>query len=166
MNNEVVICVHNRLLLNHKKECIWISSNEVDETRAYYTEWSKSEREIPYTIYCIYMKLRKTVTMILYARHQKRHRCKKQTFELCVRRQGWDDLREKHWNMNKTICKIDDQCKFNAWSRALKAGALGQPRRMVLGGMWEEGSWWRDIYESVTDSCCCVAKKKHHNIVK
>ena len=34
----------------HKKECIWIHSNEVDEPRPYYTEWSKSEREkqIPY----------------------------------------------------------------------------------------------------------------------
>ena len=29
-----------------KKECIWVSSNEVDEPRAYYTEWCKSEREI------------------------------------------------------------------------------------------------------------------------
>ena len=28
-----------------KKECIWVSSNEVDEPRAYYTEWSQSERE-------------------------------------------------------------------------------------------------------------------------
>ena len=28
-----------------KKECIWISSNEVDETGAHYTEWSKSERK-------------------------------------------------------------------------------------------------------------------------
>ena len=25
-------------------ECIWVSSNEVDEPRAYYTKWSKSER--------------------------------------------------------------------------------------------------------------------------
>ena len=33
------------ILLSHKTECIWVSSNEVDETRAYYTEWSKSERE-------------------------------------------------------------------------------------------------------------------------
>ena len=30
-----------------KKEHIWVSSNEVDETGAYYTEWSKSERETP-----------------------------------------------------------------------------------------------------------------------
>ena len=30
---------------SNKKECIWVSSNEVDEPRAYYTEWSKSERK-------------------------------------------------------------------------------------------------------------------------
>ena len=30
-----------------KKEYIWISSNEVDETGAYYTEWSKLERKTP-----------------------------------------------------------------------------------------------------------------------
>ena len=29
-----------------KKECIGVSSNEVDETGAYYTEWNKSEREM------------------------------------------------------------------------------------------------------------------------
>ena len=28
-----------------KKEHIWVSSDEVDEPRAYYTEWSQSERE-------------------------------------------------------------------------------------------------------------------------
>ena len=33
------------LLLSHEKECIWISSNKVDEPKVYYTEWSKSERE-------------------------------------------------------------------------------------------------------------------------
>ena len=33
-------------------------------------------------------------TMTLYARQQKRHRCKEQTFGLCGRRRGWDDMRE------------------------------------------------------------------------
>ena len=27
-----------------------------------------------------------------------------------------------------TVCEIDHQSKFDAWNRALKAGALGQPR--------------------------------------
>ena len=38
------IDIYNGILLSHKKECIWVSSSEVDEPRAYYTEWSKSER--------------------------------------------------------------------------------------------------------------------------
>ena len=40
-------CVQWNNLLSYKKEHIWVSSNEVDETGAYYTEWSKSERKIP-----------------------------------------------------------------------------------------------------------------------
>ena len=33
------------MLLNYNKEHIWVSSNEVDEPKAHYTEWSESERE-------------------------------------------------------------------------------------------------------------------------
>ena len=42
----------------------------------------------------IYMDFRKTVTTTLYARQQKRHRHKEQTFGLWGRRRRWDDLRE------------------------------------------------------------------------
>ena len=45
MDKEVLVHIYNGILLNYKKEHIWDSSNEVDETGAYYTEWSKSERE-------------------------------------------------------------------------------------------------------------------------
>ena len=38
MDKEVVVHIHNGILLNCKKECILVSSNEVDEPRAYYTE--------------------------------------------------------------------------------------------------------------------------------
>ena len=41
----VHIC--NGILLSSKKECIWVSSNEVDETSAYCTEWNKTEGETP-----------------------------------------------------------------------------------------------------------------------
>ena len=40
------------------------------------------------------MKFRMVVAMTLYVRQQKRHRYKEQTFGLCGRRRGWDDLRE------------------------------------------------------------------------
>ena len=45
MDKEDVVHIHSGVLLSHKKECIWVSSDEGDEPRTYYTEWSKSERE-------------------------------------------------------------------------------------------------------------------------
>ena len=38
-----MVYIPNGILLSYNKEHIWVSSNEVDETGAYYTEWSKSE---------------------------------------------------------------------------------------------------------------------------
>ena len=48
---------------------------------------------LPHTVYCI-LEFRKMVTMTLYVRQQKRHRRIEQSFGLCGRRRGWDDLRE------------------------------------------------------------------------
>ena len=47
--------IQNGILLSYKKEHIWASYNEVDETGAYYTRWSKSERETPILFINIYM---------------------------------------------------------------------------------------------------------------
>ena len=104
-----------------------------------------------------YMEFRKTAPTILHAGQQRRHRCKEETFGLSGRRWGWDGLREEHWNMYIATCKIDDQCKFNAWSRALKAGALGQPRGL------NEGGGGRGVQDGgltcipMADSCWCMA---------
>ena len=40
------------------------------------------------------MKFRKTVMITLYVRQQKRYRCIEQSFGLCERGQGQDDMRE------------------------------------------------------------------------
>ena len=45
MDKEVLVHIHNGILLSYKKEHIWVTSNEVDEAGAYFTKWSKSERE-------------------------------------------------------------------------------------------------------------------------
>ena len=45
-----------------------------------------------------------------------------------------------------TICEIDDQSKLDAWNRALKAGALGQPRGMGWGGRQEGDSGRGTMY--------------------
>ena len=47
MDKDVVAYIHNGISLSYEKEHIWVSSNEVDETGAYYTEGSKSEKETP-----------------------------------------------------------------------------------------------------------------------
>ena len=41
-----MVHMHNGILISHKKEHIWASFNEAVEHRTYYTDWSKSEREI------------------------------------------------------------------------------------------------------------------------
>ena len=55
-----------------------------------------------------------------------------------------------------TICEISHQSKFDALNRALKAGALGQPRgmRREVGGRFGMGH----TCTAVADSCQCMAK--------
>ena len=86
------------------------------------------------------MEFRKMVTITLYARQQKRHRCIEQSFGLCGRGKGWDDLGEWHWNMYNIIYETNRRSKFDAWYWFLGAGALGRPRGMVWGGRKKEGS--------------------------
>ena len=40
-----MVHIHNEILLSHKKERISVSSDEVDEPRTYYTEYSESEKD-------------------------------------------------------------------------------------------------------------------------
>ena len=42
------------------------------------------------------MEFRKMVMITLYARQQKIHRCIDQSFGLCGRGRGWEDLGEWH----------------------------------------------------------------------
>ena len=97
MDKQAVVLAYNRIILSHKKECIWVSSNEVDETRAYYTEWSKSEREKQILYINTYMESRRMVLMNLFAKQQWRHRHREQTCGQCWGRRGrwWDEWREK-----------------------------------------------------------------------
>ena len=88
------------------------------------------------------MEFRKMVTITLCMRQQKRHWCREQSFGLCGRGRGWDDLGEWHWNMYNIIYEMSCQSRFDAGYWMLGAGALGRPRGMVWGGRREEGSGW------------------------
>ena len=64
----------------------WIRKLWYIYTMDYYSAIEKNAFE--------YTEFRKMVMMTLYVRQQKRNRDKGQTFGLCGRRRGWDDLRE------------------------------------------------------------------------
>ena len=49
MDKGVVVHIYNGILISHKTEHIWVSSDEVDGPRTYYTEVSQKEKEK----YCI-----------------------------------------------------------------------------------------------------------------
>ena len=80
-----------------------------------------------------FMEFRKMVTITLCTRQQKRHWCIEQSYGLCGRGRGWEDLGEWHWNMYIIIYETNRQSRFDAWDRMLRAGALGWPRGMVWG---------------------------------
>ena len=82
------------------------------------------------------------VTITRCTRQQKRHWCIEQSYGLCGRGRGWDDLGEWHWNVYNTMYETSRQSRFDARYWMLGAGALGRPRGMVWGGRREEGSGW------------------------
>ena len=88
------------------------------------------------------MEFRKMVTISLYARQKKRHRCIEQTFGLYGRKRGWDDLREQHWNMYIIKCETDRQFRLDAWEKRSGLVHWEWPRGMGWGGRWEGGSGW------------------------
>ena len=88
-----------------------------------------------------------------------------QSFGLCGRGRGWDDLGEWHWNMYNIIYEMNRQSRFHAWYWILGAGALGWPRGMVQGGRRGEGSGWGTcvylwrIHVDIPIQYCKVKKK-------
>ena len=60
------------------------------------------------------MEFRKVVTITVYARQKKRHRCVEQTFGLYERRLGCDNLREQHQNMYIIKGETDHQSRLDA----------------------------------------------------
>ena len=88
------------------------------------------------------MEFRKMVTITLCTRQQKRHWCIEQSYGLCGRGRGWDDLGEWHWNLYTIMYETSRQSRFDAQYWMLGAGALGRPKGMVWRGRREEGSGW------------------------
>ena len=69
------------------------------------------------------MEFRKMVTITLYERQQKRHRCIEQSFGLCGRGRGQGDMGEWHCNMYNIMQETNRQSMFDTGYRRLGAGA-------------------------------------------
>ena len=103
MDKEVVIHKYNGILLSHIMECISANTNEVDEHRAYYTEWSESEREKQVSHTNTYVDSGKTVLKNLPAGQQLRWRLEKRC--VCGLSKGWVGWMEgEQGNRCPTMC--------------------------------------------------------------
>ena len=97
------------------------------------------------------------VTITLYAKQKKRHRCTEHTFRLCGRRQGWDDLREQHQNMYIINVK---QITSPDWMHETSARAwcTGKTQRDGVGREAGGGIGMGSTCKFMADSCQCMAK--------
>ena len=50
-----MVHIHNGILPSHKKEHIWVNSNQVDGPRTYYTDWSQKEKDKYHILKYIYI---------------------------------------------------------------------------------------------------------------
>ena len=139
-DTEVLVHIHSGLLLSHKKEPLWLRSNEVDKPRAYCTEWSKSERErqIWTHVYGIWKAgtdepiCRAAVEMQTWGR------------DVGTVREGGGGRKERAAGKHTSLhVKLDSPWKFAVWHRELKSRAPWQPRGVGWGGRWEGGSGGR-----------------------
>ena len=141
MDKEVVVHIHNGILLSHKGEHIWVSSNEVDKPRAYYTEWNKSERERLILYANVYIQNLER----WYWRSHMQGSSGETDIENRLVYMGWGGEGGTNWeSFIKTYIlpyvKLDSQWKFAVGCRKLKSGTLWWPRGVGLGEKQEAGS--------------------------
>ena len=137
MNGQRSCGMYNGILLSHKKECIWVHSNEVDELRTYYTEWTKSEKQTRYINAYIWNPGRCYWWTYLQGNNGDT------VMWTCGQGKGKGEVGtdgESSMETNTTIRKIDTQWEFAVQLRNSNWG-LWQPRKVACCKRWEGG--WR-----------------------
>ena len=158
MDKEVVVHIHNGVLLSYKKECIWVSYNEVDETGAYYMEWSKSEREIPIWYLNAYIWNLERQQQWPYMQDSKR--------DTDVKSRLLDSVGEGEggttWENSIETCILSYAKEIIRASVMNEAGhsklVSGTTQRNGVGRESGGVSGWEDTCTSVADSCQCMVK--------
>ena len=111
------------------------------------------------------MEFRKMVTITLYARQQKRHRCIEQSFGLCGRGWRWDDLGEWHWNVRYHMWN-ESPVQVRCMIQGAQDWCTGMAQRDGMGR--EVGGRFRmgNTCTPMADSCQCMAKPIQYCKVK
>ena len=137
----------------------------MDEAGAYYTEWSKSEKErqILYINAYIYMEFRKMVLMVLHAGHQRGHSYKEQTFGLSGRRRGWDDLEKplpsvKYTTSASSMHEVGHP-KPVLWDNPEGWGGEGGGGGFMMGGRMYLWPIHVDVWKEPSQYCNCPPMK-------
>ena len=157
-------CVHiyNGLLLSHKKECISVSSHEVDGPRAYYTEWViKRKTNIVYQhIQHIYMESRRMVQMNLFAEQQWRCRHREQTYGQGRVEEEGEGEKNGESSMEAYILtnEVDSQWEFAVWLREPKLGLCNNLEQWEWAGGGRKLQEGGDICTPVVNSCWCMTE--------
>ena len=83
------------------------------------------------------------VTITLYAKQKKRHRCTEQTFGLCGRRRGEGGMFREDRSETCILSRMKQiSSPGGMYEQVLRPGALGRPRGIEWRGRWEGGSGW------------------------
>ena len=110
----------------------------MDETGVYYTEWSKSKRKRQTLYINIYMQNLERWYQQSYMQGRKGNAdIKKRILDSVGKGEGGMIWENSIKTCTLTMCKIDDQCKFNEWRRAPKDSVWRQPRGIRWGGKWK-----------------------------
>ena len=110
----------------------------MNEPRAYYRKWSKSEREKQILYINSYIwNLERCYWWTYLQGSSGDADIENRLLDTVWEREGgmiWESSIE---TLYTTICKVDSQWEFVVWYREPKAGALGQPSGVGWGRKWE-----------------------------
>ena len=129
-----MVHTYNGILLSYKKEWIWVSSSEVDEPRACYTEWVSQKEKNKYCILTHIWNLGRRYWWS-YLWDSSR--------DTDIQNRLVDTVGEGEGGTNgeNSIETYTLPCvKQIASGNLLYDGALWQPREVGSGGEWEGGS--------------------------
>ena len=157
MDKEALVHAQNGILLRHKKEWIWVNSNEVDELRAYHTELGESEREKQISYINVYMRnLERWYWWTYLQGSNGEANIENRLVGTVGEGEGgmnWDSNSEAY-----TALYVKQTASASAWHRELKPGALWQSKAAGCSGRWEGGPRRRGHMYTYGWSCWWTAE--------